>query len=158
MADRAWSAALTADWRLCFWLLTVLNFISLHLKKLILNDAKGAFIIYLEGWLWWFGGGGGVTLFPYYDLEGAVETLIWLRVSLTCCTYVLGEGGLAMTFSIDKSTSLEGWGGGQKKPLRWSGGGFKKMKGKNKEIIIAHPIDKLWMLPNHFEQLFFTMN
>ena len=27
-------------------------------------------------------------------------------------------------------------------------GGFKKMKGKNKEIIIAHPLDKLWMLPN----------
>ena len=22
------------------------------------------------------------------------------------------------------------------------------MKGKNKEIIIAHPLDKLWMLPN----------
>ena len=61
--------------------------------------------------------GGGVTLFPYYDLEGAVETLIWLRVSLTCCTYVLGEGGgVAMTFSIDKSTSLEG--GSEKKTLR----------------------------------------
>ena len=27
-------------------------------------------------------------------------------------------------------------------------GGFKKMKGKNKEIIIAHPLDKLWMLPD----------
>ena len=40
------------------------------------------------------------------------KTLIWLRVSLTCCTYVLGEGG-AMIFSSDKSTSLEG--GGQKK-------------------------------------------
>ena len=23
------------------------------------------------------------------------------------------------------------------------------MKGKNKEIIIAHPLDKLWMLPNN---------
>ena len=69
------------------------------------------------------------------------KTLIWLRVSLTCCTYVLGKGaGGAMIFSFDKSTSLEG---GQKKTLRLSGGGFKKMKGKNKEIIIAHPLDKL---------------
>ena len=33
---------------------------------------KGALIIYLEGGLWWFWG-GGVTLFPYYDLGGAVE-------------------------------------------------------------------------------------
>ena len=33
--------------------------------------AKGAFIIYLEGGLWWFW--GGVTFFPYYDLGGAVE-------------------------------------------------------------------------------------
>ena len=24
------------------------------------------------------------------------------------------------------------------------------MKGKNKEIIIAHPLDKLWMLPKQF--------
>ena len=39
-----------------------------------------------------------------------------------------------MIFSFDKSTSLEG--GVRKKTLRWSGGGFKKMKGKNKEIII----------------------
>ena len=38
-------------------------------------------------------------------------------------------------------------GGVRKKTLRWSGGGFKKIKGKNKEIIIAHPLDKLWMLP-----------
>ena len=59
--------------------------------------------------------GGGVTLFPYYDLEGAVETLIWLRVSLTCCTYVLEERGVAMIFSFDKSTSLEGQ---KKKTLR----------------------------------------
>ena len=57
--------------------------------------------------------------------------------------YVLGKGaGGAMIFSFDKSTSLEG--GVRKKPLRLSGGGgFKKMKGKNKEIIIAHPLDKL---------------
>ena len=54
--------------------------------------------------------------------------MIWLRVSLTCCTYVLGEGG-AMIFSFDKSTSLEG--GSEKNPeiIR---GGFKKMKGKEK--------------------------
>ena len=51
-----------------------------------------------------------------------------------------GEGG-AMIFSFDKSTSL---GGVQKKnPEIIRGGGFKKMKGKNKEIIIAHPLDKL---------------
>ena len=42
------------------------------------------------------------------------NTLIWLRVSLTCFTYVLGEGGGAMIFSFDKSTSLEG--GSEKKP------------------------------------------
>ena len=54
----------------------------------------------------------------YDDLEGAVETLIWLWVSLTCCTYVLGEGGVAMIFSSDKSTSLEGGGGVRKKNLR----------------------------------------
>ena len=52
------------------------------------------------------------------------KALIWLRVSLTCCTYVLGEGG-------------------QKKTPEMIRGGFKKMKGKNKEIIIAHPLDKL---------------
>ena len=51
-----------------------------------------------------------------------------------------GGGGEAMIFSFDKSTSLEG--GSEKNPeiIR---GGFKKMKGKNKEIIIAHPLDKL---------------
>ena len=44
-----------------------------------------------------------------------------------------GGGGYDMT-------SLEG--GSEKNPeiIR---GGFKKMKGKNKEIIIAHPLDKL---------------
>ena len=68
------------------------------------------------------------------------KALIWLRVSLTCCTYVLGEGGGAMIFSFDKSTSLEG--GSEKNP-EMIRGGFKKMKGKNKEIIIAHPLDKL---------------
>ena len=40
-----------------------------------------------------------------------------------------------------------GGGGGQKKKPWDDQGGFKKMKGKNKEIIIAHPLDKLWMLP-----------
>ena len=52
-----------------------------------------------------------------------------------------GGGGRAMIFSFDKSTSLER--GSEKKPLRLSVGGFKKMKGKNKEIIIDHPLDKL---------------
>ena len=50
------------------------------------------------------------------------KALIWLRVSLTCCTYVLG---------------------GQKKTPEIIRGGFTKMKGKNKEIIIAHHLDKL---------------
>ena len=68
------------------------------------------------------------------------KTLIWLRMSLTYCTYVLGEGGGAMIFSFDKSTSLEG---GQKRNPGVIRGGFKKKKGKNKEIIIAHPLDKL---------------
>ena len=48
------------------------------------------------------------------------NTLIWLRVSLTGCTYVLGEGGGAMIFSFDKSTSLEG---DQKKNPEMIGGG-----------------------------------
>ena len=63
--------------------------------------------------------------------------------------YLCARGGGAMIFSFDKSTSLEG--GSEKKP--WDDqGGFKKMKGKNKEIIIAHPLDKLWMLPNELRQ------
>ena len=33
--------------------------------------------------------------------------------------------------------------GGQRKNPEMIRGGFKKMKGKNKEIIIAHPLDKL---------------
>ena len=46
--------------------------------------------------------------------------------------YLCAGGGGAMIFSFDKSTSLEG--GSEKKP--WDDqGGFKKMKGKNKEII-----------------------
>ena len=46
-----------------------------------------------------------------------------------------------MIFSFDKSTSLEG--GLEKNPEMIRGGGSKKMKGKNSEIIIAHPLDKL---------------
>ena len=46
-----------------------------------------------------------------------------------------------MIFSFDKSTSLEG--GVRKKNPEMIRRGFKKMKGKNKEIIIAHPLDKL---------------
>ena len=46
----------------------------------------------------------------------------------------------AMIFSFDKSTSLEG---GQKKDPEMIRGGFQKIKEKNKEIIIAHPLDKL---------------
>ena len=49
-------------------------------------------------------------------------------------------GGGVMIFSFGKSTSLEG--GSEKKP-EMIREGFKKMKGKNKEIIIAHPLDKL---------------
>ena len=44
-----------------------------------------------------------------------------------------------MIFSFDKSTPLEG--GSEKNP-EMIGGVFKKMKGKNKEIIIAYPLDK----------------
>ena len=62
-----------------------------------------------------------------------------------------GGGGGAMIFSFDKSTSLEG--GSEKTPWDYQGGGFKKMKGKNKEIIIAHPLDKLWMLPKCMEKV-----
>ena len=47
-----------------------------------------------------------------------------------------------MIFSFDKSTFLEG-GGQKKKNPEMIKGGFQKMKGKNKEIIIAHPLDKL---------------
>ena len=48
-----------------------------------------------------------------------------------------------MIFSFGKSTSLEGVGGSEKKNPEMIRGGLKKMKGKNKEIIIAHPLDKL---------------
>ena len=46
-----------------------------------------------------------------------------------------------MIFSFDKSTPLEeGSDNKSSEMIRW---GFQKMKGKNKEIIIAHPLDKL---------------
>ena len=42
--------------------------------------------------------------------------------------------------------------GGQKKTLRLSGEASKKWKEKkNNEIIIAHPLDKLWMLPDEYK-------
>ena len=66
------------------------------------------------------------------------KTLTWLRVSLTCCIYVPGGG--AMIFSFDKSTSPEG---GSEKNCEMIRGGFQKMNGKNKEIIIPHPLDIL---------------
>ena len=46
-----------------------------------------------------------------------------------------GEGSII--FSIDKSTSLEAV---IRKKNRDDQGGFQKVKGKNKEIIIAHPL------------------
>ena len=68
------------------------------------------------------------------------KTFIWLRESLTCCTYVLRGGWY---FPLINQHLLRG---GQKNA--WDNhGGFHKMKGKNKEIVIAHPLDKLWMLP-----------
>ena len=50
-----------------------------------------------------------------------------------------GRGGGYDIF-FDKSTSLEG---GSEKTPEMIRGRLKKMKGKNKEIIIAHPLDKL---------------
>ena len=62
------------------------------------------------------------------------ETLIWLRLSLTCSSLMCAVGG-GMIFSLDKSTCLER--GPQKKaPEMIKGGG-------GQEIIIAHPLDKL---------------
>ena len=66
------------------------------------------------------------------------------KASLTCCTYhlCLGEGGY-MIFSFDKSTSLEGRGQEKNPQMIGEGGGLQENKRKNKEIIIAHPLDKL---------------
>ena len=55
-----------------------------------------------------------------------------------------GRGGGLWYFPLINQHLLRG---GQKKNPEIIRGGFKKMKGKNKEIIIAHPLDKLWMLP-----------
>ena len=55
--------------------------------------------------------------------------------------YLCAGGGGAMIFSFDKSTSLERR--VRKKNPEMIREGFQKMKGKNKEIIIAHPLDKL---------------
>ena len=46
-----------------------------------------------------------------------------------------------MIFSFDKSTPLEE--GSDNKSSEMIRGRFQKMKGKNKEIVIAHPLDKL---------------
>ena len=48
--------------------------------------------------------------------------------------------GGAMIFFFDKSTSLKGWSEKNPEMIR---GGFQKIKGKNREIITAHPLDKL---------------
>ena len=53
-----------------------------------------------------------------------------------------GRGGL-WYFPLINQHLLRGV---RKKTLSWSGG-LQKMKGKNKEIIIAHHLDKLWILP-----------
>lgn len=57
-----------------------------------------------------------------------------------------GRGGGLWYFPLINQHLLRG---GQKKNPEIIRGGFKKMKGKNKEIIIAHPLDKLWMLPKN---------
>ena len=55
-----------------------------------------------------------------------------------------GGGGGLWYFPLINHHLLKG---GQKKNPEMIRRGFKKMKGKNKEIIIAHPLEKLWMLP-----------
>ena len=54
--------------------------------------------------------------------------------------YLCAGGGGAMIFSFDKSTSLEG--GSEKNPWDDQGG-----LQKNERKKLAHPLDKLWMLP-----------
>ena len=49
-----------------------------------------------------------------------------------------------MIFSFDKSTSLEGQGQEKNPEMIGEGGsGLQENKRKSKEIIIAHPLDKL---------------
>ena len=69
--------------------------------------------------------------------KGEFDVLCEFDVLYLCA---VGGGGEAMIFPFDKSRSLEG---GQKKKSCDDQGGFQKMKGKNKETIIAHPLDKL---------------
>ena len=52
-----------------------------------------------------------------------------------------GVGRGATIFSFDNSTSLGG--GGRGKNPEMVRGCFQKIKGKNREIIIAHPLDIL---------------
>ena len=59
---------------------------------------------------------------------------------LFLCAGGVGGGGLRY-FPLINQQLLRG--GGQRKNPEMIGGGFKKMKGKNKEIIIANPLDKL---------------
>ena len=59
---------------------------------------------------------------------------------------VAGRGARAVLFSFDKSTSLEG-GVRKKNPDMIRGGLPKNERKKNKEIIMAQHLDKLWMLP-----------
>ena len=56
-----------------------------------------------------------------------------------------GEGGGGLSYFPLINQQLLRWGGVRKKTPEMIGGrgDFKKMKGKNKEIIIAHPPDKL---------------
>ena len=60
-----------------------------------------------------------------------------------------GGGGGLWYFPLANQHLLTG---GQKKTPEIIRGGFKKMRGKNKEIIIAHPLDKLWMPPKMCEK------
>ena len=55
--------------------------------------------------------------------------------------YLCAGGGGVMIFSFDKSTSLDGR--GQKKKPQMIRKGFQKVKRKKREIIIAHPLNKL---------------
>ena len=57
------------------------------------------------------------------------KTLTWLRVSLTCCTYVLG--GL-LYFSWINQHLLTGF---RKKNPEMIRGGFQKMKGKKIDVV-----------------------
>ena len=75
------------------------------------------------------------------------KTLIWLRLSLTCCTYVLG--GRTTIFSFDKSTSLEG---GQNKNPEMIRGGFKKWKHTDKKDVFSKIQYYLAVLSNKVSQ------